>query len=89
MNKVLALATAALLAGCVSNQADLDESFGAAHRANMNAQVIDPNAAAGAPQGDAAAVDIAVARYKTDKVKRPNSGGSDKKAGSLDAPQGN
>ena len=89
MKKIIILAALVATAGCVSNKHDLDESFGAAHRANMNAQVIDPNAAAGAPQGDAAAVDIAVARYKTDKVKRPNSGGSDKKAGSLDAPQGN
>lgn len=88
MKPVIAIAAVALLAGCVSNQSDLDESFGAAHRANMNAQIIDATAAAGAPEGDGSNVDIATVRYKTDTVKRPSAGGA-KKGASQDAQQGN
>jgi hypothetical protein len=69
-------AAAALAAGCVSNKNDLDESFGRAYRANMEAQIIDPSAAEGAPEGSGAAADLATVRYKTDTVKRPDAGGA-------------
>lgn len=74
MKRLVLIAAIALTAGCVSNQHDLSNEFGAAHRANMEAQIIDPNPAAGAPEGDGANVDIATIRYKTDKVKQPRSG---------------
>ncbi len=63
-----------MTAGCVSNQHDLSPTFGAATKANLAAQIVDPAPAAGAPEGDGAAVDIATTRYKTDKVKPPTSG---------------
>lgn len=63
-----------MTAGCVSNQHDLSQTFGAATKANMAAQIVDPTPAAGAPEGDGAAVDIASTRYKTDTVKPPTSG---------------
>jgi hypothetical protein len=66
--------SAAALTGCVSNQNDLDESFGTAFNANAAAQIVDPSPTAGAPEGDGAAVDLATVRYKTDKVKKPNAG---------------
>lgn len=61
-------------AGCASNQHDLSPSFGRSFTANAAAQIVDPTPAAGAPQGDGATVDIAVARYKTDTVKKGDSG---------------
>lgn len=88
MKILVASITAALLAGCVSNRADLDESFGVAHRANMEAQIIDANADAGAPEGDGAAIDMAIGRYKTDTVKKPSTGGSVKQNSNTNAPQG-
>lgn len=74
--KSLILPAAALLAaaGCASNQHDLSPSFGRSFTANAAAQIVDPTPAAGAPQGDGATVDIAVARYKTDTVKKGDSG---------------
>lgn len=74
MKKIIFAALAALSAGCVSNQHDLDETFGAAYSANMTAQIVDRTAAEGAPEGDGAAVDLATIRYKTDKVKQPTTG---------------
>lgn len=70
------LAAAALLAaaGCASNQHDLNANFGRSFTANAAAQIIDPTPAAGAPQGDGTTIDIAVARYKTDKVKKGDAG---------------
>ena len=59
---------------CASNQHDLSPSFGKSFTANAAAQIIDPTPAAGAPQGDGTAVDLAVARYKTDTVKKGDSG---------------
>ncbi len=67
-------AVAFLAAGCASNQHDLSPSFGKSFTANAAAQIIDPTPAAGAPQGDGTAVDLAVARYKTDTVKKGDSG---------------
>lgn len=74
--KSLILSAAAFLAaaGCASNQHDLSPSFGRSFTANTAAQIVDPTPAAGAPQGDGTAVDIAVARYKTDTVKKGDSG---------------
>jgi hypothetical protein len=71
-----ALLAATLLAGtgCASNQHDLSPSFGKSFTENAAAQIIDRTPAAGAPQGDGATVDIAVARYKTDTVKKGDSG---------------
>lgn len=66
--------TALLAAGCASNQNDLAPSFGKAFSANAAAQIIDPTPAAGVPEGDGTAVDLAVARYKTDTVKKGDSG---------------
>lgn len=60
--------------GCASNQHDLSPNFGKSVTANMAAQIVDPTPAAGAPQGDGTAVDLAVARYKTDTVKKGDSG---------------
>ncbi|MFZ5618242.1 MAG: hypothetical protein ACOZAA_13085 [Pseudomonadota bacterium] len=74
MKKLILAAIVALSSGCVSNKHDLDETFGAAYSANMTAEIVDPVAAEGAPQGDGAAVDLATIRYKTDKVKPPTSG---------------
>jgi type IV pilus biogenesis protein CpaD/CtpE len=73
--KTLILSTVALLAaGCASNQNDLSPNFGKSYTANAAAQIIDPTPAVGAPEGDGAAVDLAVARYKTDTVKKGDSG---------------
>lgn len=74
--RILILPVAALLAaaGCASNQNDLSPSFGRSFAENAAAQIVDPTPAAGAPQGDGTAVDIAVARYKTDTVKKGDSG---------------
>lgn len=79
--KILILPAAALLAatlfavtGCASNQNDLSPAFGKSFAENAAAQIIDPTPAAGAPEGDGTAVDIAVARYKTDTVKKGDSG---------------
>lgn len=74
MRILLIAAPVLALAGCVSNQRDLSDNFGAAFTANNAAQIIDPTPADGAPEGDGAAVDLATARYKTDKVKQPSSG---------------
>ena len=67
-------ATLLAVTGCASNQNDLSPSFGKSFAANAAAQIVDPTPAAGAPQGDGTAIDVAVARYKTDKVKKGDSG---------------
>ncbi len=73
--KIIILGAAIFLsAGCVSNQNDLGETFGAALASNSAAQIVDPTPAEGAPEADGAAVDLATLRYKTDKVKPPSSG---------------
>lgn len=74
--KSVILPAAALLAatGCASNQHDLSPSFGKSFSENAAAQIVDKTPAAGAPLGDGATVDTAVARYKTDKVKKGDSG---------------
>lgn len=74
--KPLLLPAALLFAatGCASNQHDLSPAFGKSFTANAAAQIVDRTPAAGAPQGDGAAVDLAVARYKTDTVKKGESG---------------
>lgn len=64
------LATAA----CASNQAPLGANFGASVTANKAAMIADPTPAEGAPMGDGAAVDLAVGRYKTDTVKKGDTG---------------
>lgn len=69
MKSIIIAAGALAAAGCVSNQNDLDESFGAAFNANMTAQVIDKTPAEGAPETAGSAVDLATLRYRTDKVK--------------------
>ena len=74
MKTILAASSLLLTASCASNQHDLSPSFGKAYAGNAAAQIIDPTPAIGAPEGDGAAVDLAVARYKTDKVKRGDSG---------------
>jgi len=74
--KSLLMSASALIAasGCASNQHDLSPTFGKSYTANAAAQIVDPTPAAGAPQGDGTAVDLAVARYKTDTVKKGDSG---------------
>ena len=67
-------ATIGAVTGCASNQHDLSPSYGRSFTANAAAVIADPTPAAGAPEGDGTAVDIAVARYKTDKVKKGDSG---------------
>lgn len=74
MKNLILPAAALLVAGCASNQHDLSPNFGKSFTGNAAAQIIDRTPAAGAPQGDGTAVDIAVARYKTDKVKKGDSG---------------
>lgn len=74
MKQLLIGAILVTTAGCVSNQHDLSPNFGASTKGNLAAQIVDPTPAAGAPEGDGAAVDTATALYKTDKVKPPTSG---------------
>lgn len=74
MNKILAASSLVLAASCASNQHDLSPSFGKAFAGNAAAQIVDPTPAVGAPEGDGATIDLAVERYKTDKVKRGDSG---------------
>lgn len=72
MIRSLILASALLtLCGCVTANRKLGESFGDAVAANSRAQIVDATPAKGAPQGQGAAVDLAVGRYKADKVKKP------------------
>lgn len=80
MRKLIVLFGSAFLVSCVSNQNDLDEAFGVAHRSNMEAQIIDMEASQGAPAANGAYVDVAVGRYKADTVKQPNAGGKKGKA---------
>lgn len=63
-----------MAAGCASNQNDMSPSFGDAFAANAAAQIVDPTPAEGAPEGDGAAADLAILRYKTDTVKQGDSG---------------
>ena len=74
MRFIVLTAIATLSASCVSNQKDLSADFGASVIANKDAMIIDPTATAGAPEGDAAMADAAIVRYRTDKVKKPESG---------------
>ncbi|MEK7266664.1 MAG: hypothetical protein AAB227_11265 [Pseudomonadota bacterium] len=74
MKSLLLPALLLTAAGCASNQHDLSPSFGKSFTANAAAQIIDPTPAAGAPQGDGTVVEMAIARYKTDTVKKGDTG---------------
>lgn len=74
MRKLVISAMVFSAVGCVSNQNDLDETFGAAFNANNVAQIIDPTPVAGAPEKDGVAVDMATARYNTDTIKEAKTG---------------
>jgi hypothetical protein len=80
--------TMLLAAGCVSsNQKPLGgDAFGAATAENKAAMVVDPTPAEGAPEGNGAAVDLAVKRYKTDTVKKPSTGRAGSTAATGPAP---
>ena len=74
--KIQALSVSALLlaAGCSTSAGDYDGKFGASYSANNKAQIIDPAPAQGAPAGDGTAADLAILRYKTDQVKKGETG---------------
>ncbi len=67
---VLAIAAAVLLAGCTPT----DATFGNAVRQTMAAQVVnpDPQYDNPVPTTEAAKAGAAVDRYRTDKVKQPD-----------------
>ncbi|WP_194954694.1 hypothetical protein [Sphingopyxis solisilvae] len=78
---VLAIVAAVLLAGCTPT----DATFGNAVRQTMAAQVVnpDPQYDNAVPTTEAAKAGAAVDRYRTDKVKQPDTiRTTDTKAGS-------
>lgn len=74
MKTIVIIGFALAASACASNAIDLSPAFGKATAENNAAQIVDPSPAAGAPEGDGAAADVAAARYKTDTVKQPESG---------------
>jgi hypothetical protein len=74
LKPTLIIAAALAGAGCASGQKDLDETYGAAFNANAAAQIVDATPAEGAPRGDGNAADLAILRYKTDKLKEGDTG---------------
>jgi type IV pilus biogenesis protein CpaD/CtpE len=66
------LISGSFLASCAHPNDPIHESFGAATKANMAAQIINPAPAGTGPvTADGAKVSAATERYKTDTVKQP------------------
>jgi hypothetical protein len=93
--RALIIAALALPAAACASRADrpLSPSLGAAV-ASMDAQIIDPTPAEGAPQGSGARGVAAIKRYETGRVKAPPSAGTTGDAGygadkGADAPASN
>ncbi len=61
----------AICGGCVSLDEPISSDFGKAYHANMAAQIVDPEAAEGAPTMDGQRTDAAIERYRTDTIKEP------------------
>jgi hypothetical protein len=72
LNIATLLISGSFLAGCAHPNDPIHESFGAATKANMAAQIIDSSpAGTGQVTADGARVTSAIERYKTDTVKQP------------------
>lgn len=71
LKKIFLSATILCSAGCVSLNEPLSTRFGESYTANMNAQIVDPTPAEGAPMMDAQKADAAIERYRKDEVKEP------------------
>lgn len=71
--KICSIGVIALSAGaCVNLDYPISTVDGSYANNNFNAQVIDPEPAAGAPEMDAGMVDAAVERYRKGEIKQAN-----------------
>ena len=69
--RIFLTATILCSAGCISLNEPISSKFGESFRANMDAQIVDPTPAKGAPIMDAQKADAAIDRYRKDEIKEP------------------
>jgi PBP1b-binding outer membrane lipoprotein LpoB len=69
----LVLPAAVLLSGCANLNAPMSDASGTFAASQFKEQVVDPKAAEGAPEMDAAMSAAAIERYRTGKTKKPAS----------------
>lgn len=69
---VLVIGAIGALAACSTNQTYLAAHTGDALRAGLAKQIVDPEAAEGAPEATTEKAAAAIARYRNDEVKDPS-----------------